>query len=249
MLVAVTIGVVLVRVNGGTAPPTIVEHGVATVTIIQGQPQGGTNVVFPVVFPSSSTPNVTLGGLTAYPPTTSISLGSLPWFASNSQTWTSFPATQTEWMGMTDHRIGYTLQSGYSTQLMVDCSAASNTAGATLAAQYSSDGGVTWNNLGTGAVIDSTKCPGTSLGGAGAIPTSIYGVPILLRIVGQGGGGSGDNPAFTVVSLNLKAVEFLQCETVQRLVSYTGFTLTITCLQQIAQSNGVTFSVRWDATD
>jgi len=129
-------------------------------------------------------------------------------------TWTNMPFSQTELMGNTSYRAVLrftTASSAVTVELEVGCISPSNTIGATLQLQYANFTAVTntntslFVNLGNAIPIDNSvnfPCPGVLLDGTpGGLPPNISNPAYEFRVVGSNGGGIGDNPRFSFVSV------------------------------------------------
>lgn len=239
------------------APPLAPQRGITPLTVPVGSNTASVIVNFSPTFTvapdflwsSSVTGNVQTLPAATYP---MLALGSA------GQTWTSMPAAQTEIFGdVGQHEHTSDLTIAVSVTFHVTCPLASNTAGAFLKPQYSLDTGVTWNDLasvasGLNLIIDGTEGVGLQHGACGGEAAQILGgiasaaktSPVWLRIVGAGGGGVGDNPNFTVISITAN-VGILGCSPSIVLLA-TQVTFTATCIGNVSQQ--VTFSFRWEAT-
>ena len=120
------------------------------------------------------------------------------------QTWSNMPAAQTELFGNTWGRRASDLTGLAEFRVTVNQGVA-GVAGAFLRAQYSTDGGGTWNNLesgGTGADLDVGAGTGLKVGAWGALdPTAID--DVQLRLVGQNGNGAAD-PSFRYIGIEFR---------------------------------------------
>jgi len=149
-----------------------------------------------------------------------------PFLATGSAlTWTAMPvACCVEIFGDSTHQ-GLVVTDPFPTfaltqaQLTIGCVTASNTAGAFIKAQYSLNFGTTWSDLDGGSgsgkvIVDAANCgtsspPITPLDwinfqlAPALVSAQSAGITIVLRLVGGGGGGIGDNPSFTEASVIL----------------------------------------------
>jgi hypothetical protein len=134
--------------------------------------------------------------------------------------WFNMPSLATELMGNSSYR-GLVVtrsssgESGIQVGLSVGCINPSNTVGATLQLQYANYSDTThvnatnFVNIGSPVFIDNSAnwpCPGNPEAIGGTFP-AINSNPVIfiLRAVGSGGGGSGDNPRFS--SVNVYAIQ------------------------------------------
>src|SRR6267143_2899221 len=191
-------------VDTGIPELTLVQTGVATVTIANGGTTATTTVTYSPAF--SSVPVLHVTPQTVFTGTSSVTVISTLFFQSGTDlNWVNMPAADNElygdtlgdhwmrvnWAGVTTFRFGY------------NCPVASNTAGAYLTLQYSIDGGATFPEVNSAqrAIIDNTICPNG--GGFGSttyssVPAAAQvNSPLLLQIIGHGGGGVGDTPRFS----------------------------------------------------
>ena len=156
--------------------------------------------------------------------------------------WTSMPFNSTELFNETTHRVildSFDQIAGIGLALEVSCTIPSNTVGANLqmqSATYSSVTGLNttnFTNLATSLLIDNSTnhpCPGTLITGTTfpAAATQAGVVNLILRVVGSGGGGTGDNPVFTAINLMLRHKIFNLVDTYASSKSTTGFTASVT---------------------
>jgi len=173
--------------------------------------------------------------------------------------WTGMPFNQTELFAETTHRVildSFDQIAGIGFSLVVACTFPSNTVGANLqmqSATYSSITGLNttnFTNLGTSLLIDNSTnhpCPGTLITGTTfpAAATQNGVVNLILRVVGSGGGGSGDNPVFTAVNLMLRHKVFNLVDTYASSKSTTGFTASVTFT--LTSQAAITISFDWMA--
>ena len=131
-------------------------------------------------------------------------------------TWKNMPSATTELMGNTSYRAVLMVRTsggsvGLSAGLEVGCITPSNTVGAQLQLQYANYSDTThtnssnFANLGMTVFIDNSAnwpCPGTLENNVGTLPAiNLNPVGYLFRVLGMNGGGSGDNPRFSLVSV------------------------------------------------
>lgn len=263
LLVILLIALVFDGVTGmaaTTAPvvlPLAPQRGVTPLTVPIGSSTASVIVNFSPVF--AVAPDFVWGSsVTGNILTASGSDYSLLALGSTGQTWTSMPAVQTEIFGdVGQHQHTADLSLSVSVVFHVTCPLASNTAGAFLKPQYSIDTGVTWNDLasvagGLNLIIDGTEGVGLQHGACGGEAAQILGGiaaaaktnPVWLKVVGSGGGGVGDNPNFTVISITA-TTGTIGCSPSIVLLA-TKVTFTATCIANVATA--VTFSFRWEAT-
>jgi len=182
-------------------------------------------------------------------------------------TWTSMPFNQTELMGNTSYRGVLASRSsggssGLAVGLVVGCVNPSNTPGATLQLQYANYSDTThlnssnFVNVGilTSILIDNSAnqpCPGLLESNTNGLP-NINLNPTLFefRVVGSAGGGPGDNPRFSSVSVYVIQTAYRIPTVVVSTRSTTAFTAFVYTIWQvpatitenfdwIASSNGV----------
>jgi len=137
--------------------------------------------------------------------------------------WTNMPAAKTEIFGENGaHWLIEDWSNVASADFVVNCHVNSNTAGATLNMEYSTDFGATWASVGLSVDINGfcgpnvyghdgpgdtcfTASAGASFGCFTNIPAGAKVQGVFLRIVGNGGGGVGDVPDFTLAYVNVKS--------------------------------------------
>lgn len=118
-------------------------------------------------------------------------------------TWTGMPAAVTEIFGdLGQHWKGADWTGVDSVAFAVNCIFGSTSLTAILQLQYSIDGGGTFNNIASSISVQAAVCPNGGV--TSGSPTAYVSVPanaqmngIVVRVVGQFGGGAGDNPVFT----------------------------------------------------
>lgn len=183
---------------------------------------------------------------------TSVGVGQLngfqAYFNLQPTTWTSMPAAQTELFGYVngEDQVLADLSNAANIRFAVNCPVVSSSATpATLQVQYSVNQGVTWTNI-AGLVLNldgltSPSCFNLGLVGVGPenYVTSYVGVPAgaktsttLLRVVGTNGGGVGDNPQFSIVSVQWQT-SFSVCSDNVPSVSTTSMTVRVSCVTPI----------------
>jgi hypothetical protein len=117
-------------------------------------------------------------------------------------TWINMPVATTEIFGNinAENRIVVDWISVNSVAFEINCQTPSSGLNPTLQLQWSTDGGVTWNNIASTITIDNfSGCPMATIieTAYATVPATAQTAGTLLRIVGQNGGGVGDNPSFT----------------------------------------------------
>lgn len=207
--------------------PTPDQTGTASCTVAIGASVcTSTTITFAPSFPIAPTmlPTGTVGGMAAF---YSFYCFVCPQNSTLANIWVGMPAAQTEIFGDLQLQHEIVLQNinlfvAYTGVVMqVACGNPSNTLGAFLQPQFSLDGGTTWSQVAATAgqlniVIDNTRCP-TGVGSllmdplgqvaiASALTTPLTSCNaigcVIFRIVGQGGGGTGDNPMIHAVRLD-----------------------------------------------
>jgi hypothetical protein len=128
------------------------------------------------------------------------------------QVWTSMPAAQTEIFGTTADEVIVDWTQINTVAFEVNCIVGSGAASPTLQLQWSTNGGVTWNNIAAAITIDNFAfCPGNNVLTTAyvTVPAAAQTGTTLLRVVGAGGAGVGDNPSFSkIVVLQTGPVAF-----------------------------------------
>jgi len=181
--------------------------------------------------------------------------------------WANMPSSSIELMGNTSYRGVLASRSsggssGLSIGLIVGCVTPSNTPGATLQLQYANYSDTTHLNVSnfvnvgilTNVLIDNSTnspCPGLLESNTNGLP-NINVNPTLFefRVVGSGGGGLGDNPRFSSVSVYVIQTAYRIPTVVVSTRSTTAFTAFVYTTWQvpatitenfdwIASSNGV----------
>lgn len=123
-------------------------------------------------------------------------------FRAASETWSAQPAAVTEYLGGTTRRLKQDLTNMNYARLQVSLTTAAAT-GATLAVQYSTDNGTTWNYL------DGSSGPYCAISSTGLVVSGWVSIAaaakadVLLRLVGAGGNAS-TSPVFVSVMLQYK---------------------------------------------
>ncbi len=180
-------------------------------------------------------------------------------------TWTGMPFNSTELMGNESYRATLTfnavnVEAGITTSLSVGCITPSNTVGASLQLQYANFSTTTnlntsnFVNVGTGTqgqvFIDNSAnwaCPGTLVSPTStSLPAGGGLQGFIFRAVGSGGGGTGDNPRFSSVTVNV-------LETVARTVVFYATSITTTGFsanlrQTLPAAVSTTVNFQWIAT-
>jgi hypothetical protein len=116
-------------------------------------------------------------------------------------TWTSMPAADTEIMGSTRQRVWSDLSNAVEARLTLRVATAGAT-GSTIRAQYSTDNGATWADLGTSVAIDVTGTNANAKSGWVALPGAAK-TDVLIRLMGLGGDGA-TSPSFGVIALQVR---------------------------------------------
>jgi len=177
--------------------------------------------------------------------------------------WKNMPSAATELMGNTSYRGvletgSATGEAGILAGLTVGCVTPSNTALAALQLQYANFSRSTnlntsnfANIVGAMVFIDNSAnsaCPGNLGSGNAALP-SINGNPVdfIFRVVGSGGGGSGDNPRFSSVSVLLSQLGRKDPLVVIGASSTTTFTYQ--AHETFPVSVATTVTIKWQATN
>lgn len=180
-------------------------------------------------------------------------------------TWYNMPAASTELMGNTSYRQVYSPPVGgfnfpsLSAYLQVGCITISNTVGAQLQLQYAlySQSNSIGNRITTGfqnvggpVFIDGNGALANACGGSdqgtstiGALNTT--GAGYIFRVIGSGGGGIGDNPRFSYVSVVVSVTEQRLFQAGALSPSTTGFSAYVRTSFPVATT--VTF--QWTATN
>jgi hypothetical protein len=168
------------------------------------------------------------------------------------------PSAATELMGNTSYRGLLIIRSGQGASsltvgLEVGCINPSNTVGSTLQLQYANYSDTTHTNttnfvnVAVGVLIDNSvnnPCPGILEANTGSLP-NINANPVIyeFRVVGSGGGDTGDNPRFS--SINVYIAQNVQRGVAFRTsaISLTAFTEVVFTIPQfnLAVALGVTF--------
>jgi len=172
------------------------------------------------------------------------------------QTWISMPAAQTEIFADTNHELVEDWTAVTSLDFVVQCPTASTSATATLTIQYSIDQGATWNSIAGSVVnIDATLCGlgipidscistgGGFFGCYTSIPAPAQVAGVFLRIVGQNGGGIGDNPVFSEAYLLLTKTYTIKFFASATLLGSTATVITVTAKINVIQTG--TTTVNW----
>ena len=199
---------------------------------------------------SAATLAITVGAAAA-DANTNIFLNSMRVYAVSAwDIWQSMPSASTEIFGSTGHRLSITPESTVTTTsvfIEMTCGLGSNTSGANLQLQYSTNGGSSWTNIGGTIVVDQTagKCnasSGTTLSGTSATLAS---AAYLFRIVGAGGGGAGDNPVFSAMYLGLNYQSGLTLQHDHESVTASGVTLRVS--RGVSTSSSLVVTLNWVA--
>lgn len=191
-------------------------------------------------------PQVPLGVWANFPLSTQCSTG-------------NYTAQNCELLGNTTYRgtlnfIASNTESGVRAGFSATCINPSNTVGAILQLQYANYSAVThlnttnFVNFGGTIKIDNSAnwpCPGNLVGAFANLPPTLGGV--IFRIVGTGGGGVGDNPRFSSVTVNIG--QLLLSATIFEPLSITtsGFTANVRVTYPTLST--LTLGFRWIATN
>ncbi len=158
-------------------------------------------------------------------------------------TWTNMPSSPTELMGNTSYR-GILLPpasvaiAGISAGISVSCISTSNTLGANLQLQYALFSVTTNTNtsnfqsIPNGIVyIDGVSSPGcvnnSYAGNVGLnLNSTVSGIGYIFRVMGSSGGGPGDNPRFSSVTVELQEtiVRIYMPAVIANSITVNGFT-------------------------
>lgn len=183
-------------------------------------------------------------------------------------TWLNMPSALTEFMGNRSFRQVFYARSviaaaGLQADLTVNCTNPSNTPGAYLQLQYANFSATTNTNTSNFAILSgignvarvpidnsvNNPCPGFLVSSlAGLLPNlnnqkSVY----IFRVVGSGGGGSGDNPRFSSVSIVMHQIVIREIMWLPTSVTTTGFTAQAYLL--IQATNSAIVNANWLATN
>ena len=176
--------------------------------------------------------------------------------------WLNMPSASTELLGNTSYRAAFsggqgggTYTSGLKALLSVNCLIPSNTAGANLqlqAADYDLVSGSigSFSNVGGTVVIDNSAnsaCPGPLTGGDGALTAAANQHGYLFRVLGAGGGGTGDNPRFASINVIIEESYNRFASVVVSTRSTTAFTAFVYVPYQLTSSTTENFD--WIATN
>jgi len=165
-------------------------------------------------------------------------------------TWPSMPAAQTELFGDANAEHWRTVDWTSASQVAfaVNCIVGSTSATATLQLQWSTDTGATWNNIATSINVQAANCPNGSI--INGSPTAYASIPaaaqlanVALRIVGQNGGGLGDNPQFTTAYATTLFSYTVVFQATASLSAFTASTITVIATITVKQASSTT--VNW----
>jgi hypothetical protein len=185
-------------------------------------------------------------------------------------TWRNFPSGTcckdgNELMFNTTHRGLFRILSDgkYTVGFQVQCIKPSNTVGATLQLQFANESATTltnttnFKNAGTTNVVKidnsaNNPCPGTLSSSVTAftlpqIPSPIVQILFIFRVVGYGGGGSGDNPRFGNINVIIQTQLFDQFVGYSQSPTTTDFLATIGTDFPVITATFVSFT--YTATD
>lgn len=172
--------------------------------------------------------------------------------------WANMPSATTELMGNTSYRgqlrVANGGVAGFAVALVVGCINPSNHAGATLQLQYANESSITPNinssnyvNIGAAVKIDNSAnwpCPGILTALSGSLPAyrnGLNNIAFLFRVLGSGGGGSGDNPRFSTIAVNVLQEVNKTPLIVIPTISTTSFTANIQTTWFLAVSTTVNY--------
>lgn len=180
-------------------------------------------------------------------------------------TWTNMPSATTELMGNQSYRGAVMISSlvgvaHMQVGLEIGCIVPSNTLGANLQLQYANYTSSThtnssnFANIGISILIDNSAnnpCPGFLSQNPAVVLPSITGsnAGFEFRVVGSGGGGSGDNPRFSVVSVQLRITTGANAIVTPQSVTTTGFTAFVFSWPYVALSAGKPLNFAWIAAN
>jgi hypothetical protein len=210
---------------------TNVQTGVATVTITGGT--GGASAIVSYSPAFSSVPVLHITPQTIFTGTSTVTITSHLSFQSGTDlNWVNMPAADTEIYGdiLADHRVSVNWVGATTFRFGYNCPVNSNTVGAYLTVQYSTDGGILFFEVNSAqrAIIDGSVCPnGSGFGSTtySSIPQAAQvNNPLLLRIIGHGGGGVGDTPRFSELWL-----EWPTTFTISNVASWRACANTFAC--------------------
>lgn len=207
--------------------PQTVETGTTTCTF--ASPTNvcpTTTITFPTAF--SKIPTYSNAWLTAQPPTAAIggfqsdflsyqSNGTnLAGTTDNTGQWSNMPAAATPLYGESlnggaPHEVEVDLQQSNAGRLVVDAQTCSTAVGAKLKIQYGTSQSGPWVDLGVQTLIDQgVNCFAPNVidgSGYALLPAGAKLQTVFLLVLGVGGGGNGDSPAFSKITFdwNIKA--------------------------------------------
>lgn len=175
--------------------------------------------------------------------------------------WNNMPSAQTELMGNTSYRQALAGNfAGLIANLGVGCIIASNTVGAKLTLQYALYSTITganttnFQNTNTVVFIDQTTNPTCLLSGSVSPQVSTTSTTLnstgsgyLFRVVGSGGGGTGDSPRFYSVYVQLTTTTTRATTIVVSVRSTTAFTAFAYVAYPLASTTTENFD--WIATN
>jgi hypothetical protein len=171
-------------------------------------------------------------------------------------TWIGMPSAATELMGNTSYRAvlagptnGFT---GLSAALAIGCEIVSNTIGAQLQLQYAlfSTSNIIasgFQAIGTALIIDGGGANCQNGGWDASQPAALNSTGsnqgYIFRVMGSGGGGTGDNPRFNFVSVTL--TENVRRNYSAQIGSTTTTTISFQSSSPFAETNLKTVNVKW----
>jgi hypothetical protein len=201
-LEAMALSIIMPSVTSSGEIPIIssVESGIVSLTYPSQITQVSTNITFPIPF--ISIPRVT-ATMISNPSSAQVTTGTFSFLASGTNVnWVNMPNAKTEFLGNINNELMPTFISSTAITFVVDCPTPSNNNGAFLNVEYSFNQAI-WISLGVNVTIDNTSNCGFSpvVSITTGIPSGALGSAIFLRVIGKNGGGIGDTPSFTNISL------------------------------------------------
>lgn len=179
-------------------------------------------------------------------------------------TWQNMPSASTELFGNTTNRniLRVVTDAGYYPTLRVNCVKPSNTLGAKLQLQYANFSVVTntnnsnFVNAGVASIkIDNSlnsPCPGTLSYGVTSfrlpiLPVGVRNTAFIFRVIGSGGGGNGDNPRLSGLSVIISSQLTNGYTVFASAITTTG--LNVVTYSQFPDTSSFTSSFSWIATN
>jgi hypothetical protein len=264
------------KISGCNNPPSLEQCGTATVTISAGQSFGSTLVSFSPAFATIPHPLITdcatsSGVCSGNFAQANIKVpGSTLCFicdTSIGQTWVSMPAgLGNEIFGDIHHEVIANLEGFDADSIFAfDCITGSNNVGATLQVQISPDG-ITWTNFNPIISIDPTSNCGSGTPTEYLFETDphIQGIAmcslpnppcsfLYFRVVGNNGGGVGDNPVFNMMTFQIVPYVVGAClisignPSGGGVLSKTSMSIGVLCPAVIAA--GLSVKIAWQAQE